>query len=144
MKVLGLHHAGVLVADPQAVGSALEVLGMPCERVERYGAELDIGFHNCGNALVEVITPCSDEGWNAGWLARAGPSIQHLAFEVADLDQALAELRSQGVAFLEPAPRPGAGGTTIAFLDPSGTGSVLIELVSDPASPRADAPTGTA
>lgn len=134
MNVLGLHHAGILVNDPVAVAGALEdVLGMPCESVERYGTELEIGFHHAGNALVEVITPLSAEGWNAEWLARTGPSIQHLAFEVDDIEAAVEELRSRGVALMEPAPRPGAGGTTIAFLDPEATGSVLLELVFDPA-----------
>lgn len=139
MNVLGLHHAGILVADAGPVGSALEVLGMPCEVVEHYGDELDIGFHSCGNALVEVITPRSDQGWNAEWLKRSGPSIQHLAFEVADIDEAIAELQGRNVPMLEPAPRQGAGGTTIAFLDPAATGSILIELVWDPSrSPTAE------
>lgn len=134
MKVLGLHHAGILVADPEPVTSALELLGMPRDRVETYGTELDIGFHSCGNSLVEVITPRGAEGWNAEWLARTGPSIQHVAFEVEDIEEALADLRRRGVRLLEPAPRPGAGGTTIAFLDPDDTGSVLIEIVWDPSS----------
>lgn len=132
MRVLGLHHAGILVADPEPITSALEVLGMPLAHVEHYGTELDVGFHSCGNALVEVITPRTDEGWNAEWLERTGPTIQHVAFEVEDIDDALGELRRRGVPMLEPAPRPGAGGTTIAFLDPRATGSILVELVSGP------------
>lgn len=132
MNVVGLHHAGILVADPEAITSALEILGMPLDHLEHYGTELDIGFHSCGNALVEVITPRASEGWNAEWLERTGPTIQHVAFLVDDLAGALDELRAQGVPMLEPAPRPGAGGTTIAFLDPEATGSILVELVSDP------------
>ena len=137
MKVVGLHHAGVLVGDPKPITSALETLGMPLGHVEHYGTELDIGFHSCGNALVEVICPRSGEGWNAEWLDRTGPTIQHLAFEVEDIDEALTELRGRGVPMLDPAPRPGAGGTTIAFLDPGATGSVLVELVWDPSGPGA-------
>ena len=132
MKVLGLHHAGILVADPGPITATLELLGMPRQCVESYRTELDIGFHSCGNALVEVITPRGQEGWNAAWLARTGPSIQHVAFEVEDIDEALADLRERGVRILEPAPRPGAGGTTIAFLDPDVTGSILVEIVWDP------------
>ena len=60
-----------------------------------------------------------------------------LAFEVEDIDEALTELRGRGVPMLDPAPRPGAGGTTIAFLDPGATGSVLVELVWDPSGPGA-------
>jgi len=135
MKVLRLHHAGILVHDPKAVTTALaEVLGLACDTVEHYGDELDIGFHDSANALIEVITPRSASGWNADWLSRTGPCIQHLAFEVSDIDEVIAELRGRGVAFMEPAPRPGAGGTTIAFLDPASTGSILLELVFDPVS----------
>lgn len=134
MKVLGLHHAGILVADPAPITATLELLGMPRERLETYGTELDIGFHSCGNALVEVLTPRGEEGWNAEWLARNGPSIQHVAFEVADIDEALGDLRRRGMRMLEPAPRPGAGGTTIAFLDPAMTGSILVEIVWDASS----------
>ncbi len=130
-----LHHAGVLVADAAPVTAALELIGLPRESVEQYGDELDIGFHPCGDALLEVITPSSSKSWNADWLARSGPCIQHLAFEVPDLKEALRSLREQGVAFLDPAPRAGARGTTVAFLDPVATGSILLELVEDPASP---------
>jgi methylmalonyl-CoA/ethylmalonyl-CoA epimerase len=137
VNVVGLHHAGILVANPEPLTAALEVLGMPLDHVEHYGTELDIGFHNCGNALVEVITPRTAEGWNAAWLERNGPTIQHVAFEVRDLDGALDELRGRGIPMLEPAPRPGAGGTTIAFLDPRSTGSILFELVFDPGRGRA-------
>lgn len=131
MKILGLHHVGVLAGDPAPVSAALETIGLPRGWLEEYGDELDIGFHPCGNALVEVITPKGAEGWNAEWLARTGPSIQHVAFEVADVVAAVEELRERGVPLLEPAPRPGAGGTTIVFLDPVACGSVLIELVQD-------------
>jgi methylmalonyl-CoA/ethylmalonyl-CoA epimerase len=133
MKVLRLHHVGVIVADPRAVISALELLGMPSEHMESYANELDISFHGCGNALVEVITPCDVEGWNAQWLARTGPSVQHIAFEVADIDQAISELHERNIPVMQPAPRPGAGGTTIAFIDPVASGSILLELVYDPA-----------
>lgn len=132
MKVLGLHHAGVLVADPGPISATLDLLGMPREHVESYRGDLEIGFHSCGNALVEVITPRAEGTWNAEWLTRTGPSIQHVAFEVEDIDRALAELRGRGMRMLEPSPRPGAGGTTIAFLDPELTGSILVELVWDP------------
>jgi methylmalonyl-CoA/ethylmalonyl-CoA epimerase len=147
VKVLGLHHAGVLVADPAPIGHALEeLLGLERSGLERYGSELAIGFYPCGNALIEVITPEEGESWNAQWLARTGSTIQHLAFEVEDIDRAVDDLRDRGVALLEPSPRPGAGGTTIAFVDPAETGSILIELVSDPAgrATRSDREPGSA
>jgi len=136
MNLLGLHHAGILVADPDGIDRALvEVLGLRRDHLERYGDELEIAFYPCGDTLVEVITP-TREGWNTEWLERSGPTIQHLAFEVADIAGAVTELRERGVPLLEPSPRPGAGGTTIAFLNPVSCGGILLELVEDPASCR--------
>jgi methylmalonyl-CoA/ethylmalonyl-CoA epimerase len=134
VNVLGVHHAGLLVPDHEPVGQAFrEVLGLSLDHVESYGDELEIAFYPCGDVLVEVITPTASTGWNASWLARTGPAIQHLAFEVADIAGAVGELRQAGRPLLAPAPRPGAGGTTIAFIEPAVFGGILVELVEDPA-----------
>ena len=61
-------------------------------------------------------------------LEEHGPGIQHVAFEVADLEAALAELAERGVTPVGEAPRPGAGNTIIAFLDPTAFGNILVEL----------------
>lgn len=136
MNLLGVHHAGILVAESEAIDRTLvEVLGLRRDHLERYGDELEITFYPCGGTLVEVIRPTA-AGWNADWLERTGPTIQHLAFEVADIAAAVGELRASGVPLLEPSPRRGAGGTTIAFLDPKACGGILLELVEDPASGR--------
>jgi methylmalonyl-CoA/ethylmalonyl-CoA epimerase len=133
MRLLRLHHVGVLVADPTPIANALDdLLGLRNTGLEHYGTDLTIGFYPCGEALVEVITPREPDSWNGRWLDRTGPSIQHVAFEVADLGAAVEELRQRDVPLLEPSPRRGAGGTTIAFLDPEATGQILIELVWDP------------
>jgi len=137
MNLLGIHHAGILVAESEAAidRTLVDVLGLRRDHLERYGDELEITFYPCGGTLVEVIRPTA-EGWNADWLERSGPTIQHLAFEVADIASAVGDLRARGVPLLEPSPRRGAGGTTIAFLDPTACGGILLELVEDPASVR--------
>jgi methylmalonyl-CoA/ethylmalonyl-CoA epimerase len=70
------------------------------------------------------------------FLDRRGPGLHHVAFTVADLDAALAELRAQGARLVDEQPRPGGMGTRIAFLHPSTFGGVLVELVEerDPAA----------
>jgi methylmalonyl-CoA/ethylmalonyl-CoA epimerase len=133
VNVLRLHHAGLLVPDHRATGHALrEVLGLSLDHVEEYGNELEIAFYPCGGVLIELITPTADTGWNASWLARTGPAIQHLAFEVTDIAEAVDELRQAGRPLLEPAPRPGAGETMIAFIEPAVFGGILVELVAEP------------
>ena len=61
-------------------------------------------------------------------LRQHGPGIQHVAFEVEDLEAALKELSGRGVQTLGDAPVLGAGGMRIAFLDPQAFGGVLVEL----------------
>ena len=129
MKIRRVNHLGVIVDDLDgAVQSFTEHLGLTLDHTERYGDELDIAFLPCGETLVELIKPRTDQGSNADYLREHGPGIQHVAFEVDDLEAALAELAGRGVKALGDAPLPGAGGTRIAFLDPQEFGGILVEL----------------
>jgi methylmalonyl-CoA/ethylmalonyl-CoA epimerase len=101
------------------------------KRVDHLGVivdDLDGAVLPCGETLVELIEPLKEEGSNADYLREHGPGIQHVAFEVDDLEAALAELAERGVEPLGDAPMPGAGGMRIAFLDPQAFDGVLVEL----------------
>jgi methylmalonyl-CoA/ethylmalonyl-CoA epimerase len=129
VKIKRVDHLGVIVGDlAEAVQSFTEHLGLELDHTERYGDELDISFLPCGETLVELITPLTEEGSNADYLKQHGPGIQHIAFEVDDLDAALEELSERGVNPLGEAPIPGAGGMRIAFLNPESFGGILVEL----------------
>ncbi|HSD48714.1 MAG TPA: VOC family protein [Actinomycetota bacterium] len=130
MNIGRVHHMGIIVADlDRAVGGFRDLLGLPLDRTEPYGDELELAFLPCGEVLVELIRPLTAEGFSAEWLADAGPGIQHVAFEVDDLEAALRELAGRGVRPTGAAPRPGAGDTVIAFLDPEPFGGIIVELV---------------
>ena len=134
MNIRRVDHMGVIVADMDgAVRGFSEHLGLPIGHTERYRDELDIVFLPCGDTSVELICPIVDEGFSAQHLARHGPSIQHVAFEVQDIRGALEELSSRGVGAVGEAPRPGAAGALIAFLDPDAFGGVIVELCELPA-----------
>ncbi len=129
MKIKRVNHLGIIVGDlDEAVQSFTDHLGLRLDHVEQYGDELDIAFLPCGETLVELIKPRTEEGSNAEYLREHGPGIQHVAFEVDDIDAALEELGKRGVEPLGDAPLPGAGGTRIAFLDPQAFGGILVEL----------------
>ena len=129
MKIKRVNHLGVIVGDlDDAVQGFTEHLGLRLDHMEQYGDELDIAFLPCGETLVELIKPLKNQGSNAEYLREHGPGIQHVAFEVDDLDAALEELGKRGVRPLGDAPMPGAGGTRIAFLDPQAFGGILVEL----------------
>ena len=130
MRLDRVHHMGMIVPDLQrAIGGFRDVLGLELDHIEPYGDELRIGFLPCGEVLVELIEPLTRTGFSADWLSANGAGIQHVAFEVDDLEAALRELADKGVHPTGEAPRPGAGKTIIAFLDPEPFGGVIVELV---------------
>jgi methylmalonyl-CoA/ethylmalonyl-CoA epimerase len=76
--------------------------------------------------LLEALTPDSPVG---KFLAKRGPGIHHIALEVDDISVSLAELKSKGARLIDETPRVGAGGCLVAFVHPSSTDGVLLELV---------------
>ena len=129
MRISRVNHLGVVIDDlAGSIEGFSELLGLPLERIEEYGSELDIAFLPCGDTQLELISPRRPDGFTGGYLAEHGPGIQHVAFEVEDLEAALAELAQRGVKPVGEAPRAGAGNTIVAFLDPSAFGNVLVEL----------------
>jgi methylmalonyl-CoA/ethylmalonyl-CoA epimerase len=137
MKPRRINHLGVVVEDlDAAIEGFRDLLGLPLEKTEVYSGVLDIAFLPCGDTQVELIRPRVASDPAAAYLRERGPGIQHMAFEVEDLEDALAEMRERGVGVLGEAPRAGADGTIIAFLDPRSFGGILVELCQ----PTADAP----
>lgn len=65
----------------------------------------------------------------ARFLDKRGEGIHHIAFEVADIEEKLEELKGKGVTLIDQTPRADAHGTRIAFIHPKCSGGVLVELV---------------
>lgn len=139
MKVSRVNHLGVIVEDIDAAMTGFrDTLGLPLERTEVYAGVLDIAFLPCGDTQIELIQPRSDDDPAGAYLRDHGPGIQHVAFEVDDIEEALEQMRGRSVEVIGEAPRPGAGGTLIAFLDPRSFGGILVELCQiDPAAKSA-------
>ncbi len=81
-----------------------------------------------GESHVELLLPLDETSPIARYRGDAETKLHHTAYRVADIEQALAELRAKGVALIDERPRKGANGSMIAFLHPKATGGVLIEL----------------
>jgi methylmalonyl-CoA epimerase len=86
-----------------------------------------------GETYIELLQGMAPDSAVAKWLADKGESLFHLCFEVEDIDSALVELRGKGVKLLDETPKPGHGGSRIAFINPESTGGILIELAELPA-----------
>ena len=81
-----------------------------------------------GESLVELLEAESPESPIGKFVAKRGPGIHHVCFAVDDLEGTLERCRTHGVRLIDEKPRVGAEGKRIAFLHPSSTSGVLIEL----------------
>ncbi|MBE3589356.1 MAG: methylmalonyl-CoA epimerase [Firmicutes bacterium] len=118
-------------------GLGLRLLGVeavPTEGVRV--AMLDLG----GGARLELLEPTTETASIMGFLARRGPGLHHIALRVADIEAALAQAQAAGLEIIPPAPRPGAGGSRVAFVHPKTLQGVLLELVQPGAGVHGDAP----
>jgi len=83
---------------------------------------------DAGDALVELLEPERPDSPIGKFVAKRGPGIHHLCIAVDDLDGTLARCRAAGITLIDETPRMGAEGKRIAFLHPSATAGVLVEL----------------
>ena len=128
-----LDHVGIAVTDLTAARDLYErVLGLEVAHEEVIE---DQGVHelllSTGDAFVQLVAPLSPDTPVGRFLARRGEGLHHVGYAVPDVAAAVADLRAQGFEVIEPAPRIGSGGTTIAFLHPKSMGGVLVELVEE-------------
>ena len=82
-----------------------------------------------GESRIELLEATSEDSPISRFLEKRGPGIHHIAVRVDDIRAALANLRSKGARLIDEEPRQGAGGCLVAFVHPSSTGGVLLELV---------------
>jgi methylmalonyl-CoA/ethylmalonyl-CoA epimerase len=125
-----LDHVGIAISDLE---SSLEffrdALGLELEPAEEVPSQkVRAHFLPAGGATLELLEATADDSPIARFLARRGPGLHHVALRVDDIVAALAELKSRGVRLIDQTPRPGAHGSLVAFLHPSSTHGVLVEL----------------
>jgi len=117
-----------------------EALGMEVGGVETVDSEkVKVVFLPAGDSRLELLEATADDSSIAKQIAKRGEGIHHVAFEVADLDRLLEQLREKGVRPVGDSAKSGAEGRRVAFLHPKSTGGVLVELVERSAEARAPA-----
>jgi len=85
-----------------------------------------------GESRIELLEATSEDSPISRFLEKRGPGIHHIAVRVDDIRAALADLKKKGARLIDEEPRTGAGGCLVAFVHPSSTGGVLLELVQNP------------
>ncbi|MEJ7809427.1 MAG: methylmalonyl-CoA epimerase [Gemmatimonadaceae bacterium] len=124
-------HIGIAVrALHDTVPFYRDILGMPEVALDDAdGAR--IAAVAAGDALIELLEPQAPDSPIDKFLRARGPGIHHICLTVDDLDASLERCRAAGVRLIDDTPRTGAEGKRIAFLHPSATGGILIELTED-------------
>jgi len=121
-------HIGIAVEALDALRPFYrDILGMPEVPLDDADGAAIAGLA-AGDALVELLEAKDADSPIGKFVAKRGPGIHHVCFAVDDLDGTLAKCREAGVRLIDQVPRIGAEGKRIAFLHPSATGGVLVEL----------------
>ena len=133
-----IDHVGIAVGSlADSLAFFRDALGLEVDRPEdvisqRVRAHFVFTADGPGGAKLELLEATADDSPIAKYVAKRGAGMHHVALRVDDIAAALAELKARGVRLIDEVPRPGAHGTTVAFIHPSSTHGVLVELVQRP------------
>jgi methylmalonyl-CoA/ethylmalonyl-CoA epimerase len=107
-----------------------DALGLHLHDIEEVpDQKVRVAMLDLGESRVELLEPTSADSPIAKFLEKRGPGIHHIAVGVDDINAALDRLRNHGARLIDESPRPGAGGSLVAFVHPSTANGVLLELV---------------
>jgi len=107
-----------------------DALGLTVQATEEVAEQrVRVAMLPIGDTCVELLEPTTPDSAVGKFLAKRGPGIHHIAVKVEDINASLAELKSKGARLIDETPRIGARGCLVAFVHPTSTHGVLLELV---------------
>lgn len=126
-----IDHIGVATTSiDQAATFYRESLGLEVAETETVPDQrVRVAMLPVGEARIELLEGISADSPISKFLEKRGPGIHHIALRVDDIRAALARLKQNGARLIDEEPRTGAGGCLVAFVHPSSTGGLLLELV---------------
>jgi methylmalonyl-CoA/ethylmalonyl-CoA epimerase len=132
MEARGIHHLGVAVADLDGAVRAYERLfGAALEHRETMPDQgVEAAAMRIGDDRIELLASLGADTPVGKFLAKRGPGMHHVAFDVEDLPGALEDVAAAGGELVDREPRPGLYGMQVAFVHPESVQGVLVELVS--------------
>lgn len=126
-----IDHLGIATADIE--GALLfwrDVFGLELLKAEEVAEQkVRVAMLPIGETRFELLEPTGPDSPVARFLEKRGPGLHHVAVRVHDIRETLASLKGKGARLIDETPRNGAGGCLVAFVHPSATGGVLLELV---------------
>ncbi len=130
MKVKKIDHIGIAVKNiEESLKFYKDVLGIECTEIEEVvDQKVKVAFLAIGDTELELLESTDKEGPIARFIEKKGEGMQHIAFQVDNIEEAIKDIIDKGVRMIDEKPRYGAGGAKIAFCHPKSTGGVLVEL----------------
>jgi methylmalonyl-CoA/ethylmalonyl-CoA epimerase len=125
-----INHIGIAVKSlDETLPFYRDILGMAFAGIEEVAEQMvKVAMLQVGESKIELLEPTSEESPVAKFIEKNGPGIHHVAYEVADIEAAIAKLMADGARMIDEKPRNGAHGTRIAFVHPKSSNGVLTEL----------------
>jgi methylmalonyl-CoA epimerase len=132
VEARGIHHVGVAVADlDEAVRTYERLFGGRLEHRARVDAQgIEAASIRVGDDRIELLAALGDDTPVGKFLAKRGPGMHHVAYEVDDVRAAAADLVAGGAELIDSEPRMGMFGLEVAFVHPESVHGVLTEVVS--------------
>lgn len=130
MKIKHLDHIGIAVKSIEQAGKFYtDIMGLKIEDIETVEAQkVNVAFLPITDSEVELLESTEPDGPVAKFIDSKGEGVQHIAYRVENIEEALEELKEKGIRLIDQKPRKGAGGAMIAFIHPKETNGVLVEL----------------
>jgi methylmalonyl-CoA/ethylmalonyl-CoA epimerase len=136
MKIKRIAHLGVAVQDLEtAMKFFTDSLSLEVTHTEDFNG-MKIAFIPIGDSSVELLQDVSGASAIKKFVDKNGEGIHHIAYEVDDINEAIAELKAKGIKLIDETPRQGAHGMSVAFMHPKATHGILMELCQPSVEPH--------
>ena len=131
MSYRGVHHLGIAVTDlDEAVSTYGRLFGATLEHRDAVAEQgVEAASVLVGDSRIELLAPTDGDTPVGRFLAKRGPGMHHVAYEVEDVSTELRRLAEEGVELVDERPRRGLFGLEVAFLHPDSVHGVLTEVV---------------
>lgn len=128
--MLKIEHIGIAVRSlATSVPLYEKLLNSQCYKAEAVESEkVNTAFFKTGENKIELLESIDPDGVIAGFIAKKGEGIHHIAFDVEDIEAEMERLQKEGFVLLNDKPKKGADNKLVCFLHPKSTNGVLIEL----------------
>ncbi len=128
-----IDHVAIAVQDLEAaIAYYADTFGATVAHRERVDSDgVEEALLKVADSYIQLLTPVRNDSPVAKYLEKKGEGIHHVGYRVADCAATLQSVKDHGGQVIDPVPRPGSRGTTVAFVHPKGAFGTLIELVQE-------------